>query len=225
MLTAFLAAFVLFLREGLEAALIVSILFAALRQLGQTRQMRAVWTGVALAVLGSLAGGVVVYATVREFGNASFEPLFEAAMFLVAVVLLTSMTFWMQKHSRTMKKELTAKAGAAGSGFALGVLAFTTVGREGIETAAFMVAFAFQSNALPLLFGALVGVLAAVGLCYMILSPRLSPGLPRLLPCHGNAAADLRGRSVGERRPRAARGRCDPFRHRRALEHVRHAFR
>jgi high-affinity iron transporter len=168
MLTAFLAAFVLFLREGLEAALIVSILFAALRQLGQTQQMRAVWAGVALAVLGSLAGGVVVYATVREFGNASFEPLFEAAMFLVAVVLLTSMTFWMQKHSRTMKKELTAKAGAAGSGFALGVLAFTTVGREGIETAAFMVAFAFQSNALLLLFGALLGVLAAVGLCYMI---------------------------------------------------------
>ena len=148
-----IAAFVLFLREGLEASLIVSILFAALRQLGQTQHMRAVWTGVALAVLGSLVGGIVVYATVREFGNLSFEPIFEAATFLAAVVLLTTMTFWMQQHSRTLKKEITSKAATAGSGVALGLLAFTTVGREGIETAVFMVAFAFQTNAVLLLLG------------------------------------------------------------------------
>jgi high-affinity iron transporter len=163
-----IAAFVLFLREGLEASLIVSILFAALRQLGQTQHMRAVWTGVALAVLGSLVGGIVVYATVREFGNLSFEPIFEAATFLAAVVLLTTMTFWMQQHSRTLKKEITSKAATAGSGVALGLLAFTTVGREGIETAVFMVAFAFQTNAVLLLLGAALGLLAAVGLCVMI---------------------------------------------------------
>ena len=67
MIAGFLAAFVLFLREGLEASLIVSILLAALRQMGQLQQMRAVWIGVGLAVLASIAGGVILYATVREY--------------------------------------------------------------------------------------------------------------------------------------------------------------
>src|SRR5258708_16204737 len=102
-----IAAFVLFLREGLEASLIVSILFAALRQLGQTQHMRAVWTGVALAVLGSLVGGIVVYATVREFGHLSFEPVFEAPTFLAAGVLLTTMTFWLHPHSPPLHKNIT----------------------------------------------------------------------------------------------------------------------
>src|SRR5258708_20296386 len=104
-----IAASVLFLREGLEASLIVSILFAALRQLGQTQHMRAVWTGVALAVLGSLGGGIVVYATAREFGNLSFEPGFEAATFLAAVVVLTTMTFCVQQPGRTLQQAITIK--------------------------------------------------------------------------------------------------------------------
>src|SRR5690349_18345466 len=126
MLTAFLAAFVLFLREGLEASLIVSILFAALRQLGQTRQTRAVWIGVALALLASLLGGFALYITVRDFVGSTYQTIFETIAFLVAVVLLTTMTFWMQKHSRTLKKDITAKANIASSGFAFGLLAFTT---------------------------------------------------------------------------------------------------
>ncbi len=67
-----------------------------------------------------------------------------------------------------MKREITAKAGAAGSGFALGLLAFTTVGREGLESAFFTLAFAFQTNAVLLLTGALLGMLSAVGLCVLI---------------------------------------------------------
>jgi high-affinity iron transporter len=78
------------------------------------------------------------------------------------------MTFWMQKHSRSLKKEITVKASAAGSGFALGLLAFTTVGREGLETAFFTLAFAFQTNGLLLLLGALLGLLASVALCFLI---------------------------------------------------------
>src|SRR6266849_1959198 len=118
-----LATFILFLREGLEASLILSILFA----------------------------GVVVYLTVHAYANTLLQQVFETVAYLVAVVLLTTMTFWMQKHSRSMKREITAKAGAAGSGFALGLLAFTTVGREGLESAFFTLAFAFQTNALLLL--------------------------------------------------------------------------
>ncbi len=163
-----IATFILFLREGLEASLIVSILFAALRQLGQTRQARAVWIGVILAVLGSLVGGVALYITIHDYVGSTFQTVFETITYLIAVVLLTTMTFWMQKHSRSLKKEIVARASTASSGFALGLLAFTTVGREGLETAVFTLAFAFQTNALLLLLGAVLGLLAAVGLCVLI---------------------------------------------------------
>jgi len=163
-----LATFILFLREGLEASLIVSILFAVLHQLRLTHQARAVWTGVGLAIIGSLVAGVVVYLTVHAYANTLLQQVFETVAYLVAVVLLTTMTFWMQKHSRSMKKEITVKASAAGSGFALGLLAFTTVGREGVETAFFTLAFAFQTNGLLLLLGALLGLLAALALCFLI---------------------------------------------------------
>src|SRR5712692_2455478 len=162
------ATFVLFLREGLEASMIVSILFAVIRQLGQTQQARAIWIGVALAILGSLLAGIVIYVTVHTYVGSTFQIIFETVTYLLAVILLTTMTFWMQKHSRSLKKEITIKASAAGSGFALGLLAFTTVGREGIETTFFTLAFAFQTNGWILLLGALLGLLAAVGLCFLI---------------------------------------------------------
>ena len=163
-----LATFVLFLREGLEASLIVSILFAVLRQLGQMQQARAVWTGVGLAVLASLLGGLALYFTIRTYDGSRFQTIFETITYLVAVVLLTTMTFWMQKHSRLLKKEITAKASVAGSGFALGLLAFTTVGREGLETAIFTLAFAFQTNGFLLLVGAVLGLLASLVLSVLI---------------------------------------------------------
>src|SRR6266446_3828130 len=163
-----LATFVLFLREGLEASLIVSMLFAALRQLDQLEKARAVWIGVGLAVLGSLLGGLALYVFVHEYADTTFQTIFETITYLVAVVLLTTMTFWMQKHSRSMKREITTRASAAGSAFALGLLAFTSVGREGLESAFFTLAFAFQTNAILLLTGALLGMLSAVGLCVLI---------------------------------------------------------
>jgi len=163
-----IATFVLFLREGLEASLIVSILFAALRQLGQMDRARAVWAGVGLAVVGSLLGGIALYLTVRDYDGSTFQAVFETVTYFVAVIMLTTMTFWMQQHSRSLKREITVKAGAAGSAFALGLLAFSTVGREGVETAVFTLAFAFKTNAMLLLLGAALGLLAAIGLCVLI---------------------------------------------------------
>ena len=165
MLNAVLPPFVLFLREGLEASLIVTMLCATLRQLGQTQHVRAVWSGVGLAVLGALGGAAVIYATVRQYDNTTGQTIFETATYLVAVVLLTYMTFWMQRHSRSLKKEIAARASTAGSGFAFGLLAFTMVGREGLESAVFTLAFAFQTNGLLLLLGAMLGVAASVALC------------------------------------------------------------
>jgi high-affinity iron transporter len=163
-----IAAFILFLREGLEASLIVSILFSALRQLGQMQQARAVWAGVILAIAGSLLGGIALYITIHEYDGSTFQTIFETITYVLAVILLTAMTFWMQKNSRSMKKDITARASIAGSAFGLGLLAFTTVGREGLETAIFTLAFAFQTSGPLLLLGALLGLLVSVGLCFLI---------------------------------------------------------
>lgn len=168
MIAGLVAAFVLFLREGLEASLIVSILLAALRQMGQFQQMRAVWIGVGLAVLASIGGGVVLYITVREYDGSTFQAVFETITYLIAVILLTFMTFWLQAHSRNLKKEIVAKVGVSASGLALGLLAFSTVGREGLETAVFSLALAFQTSGLLLAIGAALGILAAVVLCWLI---------------------------------------------------------
>lgn len=163
-----LATYVLFLREGLEACLIVSILFAVLRQLGQMKQARAIWIGVGLALLGSLLGAVLIFTLVHSYVDTTGQTIFETFTYLLAVVLLTTMTFWMQKHSRSLKQEITRKAEVASSGFALGLLAFTFVGREGVETAFFTLAFAFQTNGWLLLLGGLLGILSAVILCVLV---------------------------------------------------------
>ncbi|MEO7020898.1 MAG: FTR1 family protein [Ktedonobacteraceae bacterium] len=163
-----LATYILFLREGLEASLIVSMIFAVLRQLNQMRQARAVWIGVGLALLCAMLSGVLIFSLVHTYANTTGQAIFETITYLFAVVLLTGMTFWMQKHSRTLKQEIALKAQAAGSGFAFGLLAFTSVGREGVETAFFTLAFAFQTNGWLLLLGGLLGVLSSVVLCFLI---------------------------------------------------------
>src|ERR1051326_6036334 len=98
-----LATYVLFLCEGLEASLIVSILFAVLRQLDQMKQARAIWLGVGLAVLGSILSAILVFSLVHAYVDTTGQTIFETLTYLLAVVLLTTMTFWMQKHSRSLK--------------------------------------------------------------------------------------------------------------------------
>ena len=165
-------AYVLFLREGLEASMIVSILLAALRQLGQPRQqVRAIWLGMWLAIAAAAAAGGLVYATLRQYDGTTFQTIVETFAYLLAVVLLTGMTFWMQRHSRSLRQELTAQAAATGgSALALGLLSFTTVGREAVESMVFMLAFAFNSGASAqwLVLGAALGIATSVGLAIAI---------------------------------------------------------
>jgi high-affinity iron transporter len=165
-----LPAYILFLREGLEASMIVTILLAALRQMGQPRaQLRAVWAGVGLAILAAAVGGVILYATLRHYDGSTVQLIFETGAYLVAVVLLTGMTFWVQRHSRTLKRELVAQTAATGgSALALGLLAFTSVGREALESVVFTLAFAFHENGLLLLLGALLGVATSLALAVAI---------------------------------------------------------
>ena len=113
-------------------------------QLGRPRG--ACCRGLLRRLPGALFGAVVIYATVREHEDTTFAMACEAATYLLAVIVLTGVTFWVQHHSRTLRSEIAAQVGGAGSGFALGVLAFTSVGREAIETGVFTLALAFTSD-------------------------------------------------------------------------------
>jgi len=162
-----LPTFVIGLREGLEAALIVGIVAAFLRQQGRTDALRWVWAGVALAVGICVAVGVGLKLISEQLPYRQQEAL-ETVVALVAVGMVTFMIFWMRKHARGLKRELEGSAGAAlaaGSVLALIGMAFFAVIREGFETAVFLLA-AFDASTRPLAAGggAVLGVAVAIGL-------------------------------------------------------------
>ncbi len=166
-----LATFVIGLREGLEAALIVGIIAAFLKQSGRPDALRKMWLGVVVAVVLCLAVGVVLQSVNSSLPQRQQEML-ECVVAAIAVVMVSYMVLWMRKHSRSLKSDLQTAAGgalAAGSATALVVMAFLAVFREGFETAVFLLA-AFQSAVSPALAaaGALSGILIAVGLGYLI---------------------------------------------------------
>lgn len=155
------ATFVIFLREGVEASMIVSILLAFLDRSGQRRHFRDVFVGVGAALLFSGAGGVVAYLTIRHYAGSRVQTIFETTTYVVAAVLLTYMTFWMRSHARTIGAELRNRAEAAmgrRQRFGLGLLAFQAVGREGLETAVFTLAIVFATGTRGTLPGALAGL-------------------------------------------------------------------
>ncbi len=182
--------FVIFLREGVEASMIVAILLAYLDQVGQRRHFRDVFAGVAAAMVLVLGGGVAAYLIIEQYDGSTVQTVFETLTFLLAATVLTYMTFWMQSHSRTMTADLRARSDAALGGRArwgLGLLAFQAVGREGLETMVFTLAIVFASKrqaATPvhghgLLIGALLGLAVALAIAYVIfkLGRRLNLGL------------------------------------------------
>lgn len=137
------AALLITLREGLEAALIVSILLAYLRQLGRSDRAGLVWSGAAVAIAVSLAVGTVIFVVGAEFEGKG-EQLFEGLVSLTAVGVLTWMIFWMRRQGGRLRSSLQERVDTAliGGGTALAGLAFVVVLREGIETALFVFAAA-----------------------------------------------------------------------------------
>ncbi len=164
-----LPSFVIGLREGLEAALIVGIIAAFLTTRG--RGLRSMWLGVALAIA-LCASLAVIFTVVGSQLSFKARETAEGVLSLVAVAGVTYMIVWMRRHSRELKGHLETRAAlalTAGSGLALAFMAFFAVLREGLETAIFLLA-AFQQTADPFVagLGALIGVLVAVGLGYGI---------------------------------------------------------
>ena len=163
-----LPTFVIGLREGVEAALIVGIIAAFLCQDPRGRgALKWMWIGVAAAVGLCVVAGVALELVNSELPHREQEGL-ESIIAALAVGAVTFMIVWMRRHARSMSGDLRASAGAAlvaGSSGALVAMAFFAVIREGLETVVFLLA-AFQSSTNPASagFGALLGVLAAVGI-------------------------------------------------------------
>jgi high-affinity iron transporter len=166
-----LATLVIFLREGVEASMIIAILLAYLNRIGRRDHFRDVFVGVGAALVLAAAGGVVAYETIRSYDGSRVQTIFETATYLVAVAVLTYMTFWMRKHARTISSELRARTDAALDGRArwgLGLLAFQAVGREGLETVVFTLAIVFSTSTAGALGGAVIGLACSLAIAFMI---------------------------------------------------------
>lgn len=161
----FLASFLIGLREGLEASLIIGILIAYVRKQQRDEVVGKIWLGVILAVI--IAAGLGALFTFGRYG-LTFEgqEMIGGFMSLLAVVMVTWMVFWMLKAGRTMKAELESSAAAAlGAGWGMFWLALISVGREGIETT--LMLWSSLTNPLSLV-AAIVGILASCVLGYLV---------------------------------------------------------
>jgi high-affinity iron transporter len=160
------------LREGLEASLVVVILIAYLVRSDRRHLLPRIWTGIALAVAVSLAFGALLTWGPRRLTFEAQEAI-GGSLSVLAVGFVTWMVFWMARHARGLSGELRGKvdAAAAASTFSLVLMAALAVGREGLETALFLWAAtqAMSDNSgsttSPLL-GALLGIVTAVAMGY-----------------------------------------------------------
>lgn len=158
-----LATFIIGLREGLEASLIVGIIAAFLRKNGKS--LTAMWVGVGLAVVLSVIVGVALDMTERALPQASQEAM-ESVIGAIAVFFVTGMIMWMNTHAHNMKKALendAAQAISQSSAWALASMAFLAVLKEGFETSVFLLAtFSVAQSAMWAAVGAVIGLLVSV---------------------------------------------------------------
>ena len=161
------------LREGVEAALIVSIVLAYLAKTGNQRYFGRIWAGVLAAIGISVGIGLVLWMTIGGLEEPA-EQVFEGLTMLLAAAVVTWMLFWMRRTSANIRGELHAgidRALTDGGAWALSILAFTAVIREGIETSLFLLgqvtaAADSEVGALSTLVGALIGMVIAIGIGY-----------------------------------------------------------
>jgi len=143
-----LATYLLSLREGLEAALIIGIVLGAVSKIRRTDLTSTVWLGILTAIAVSILTAVVL----TLFGMSledPYEAMFEGITMLIAAGILTWMIFWMGKQARFLKSEIEEginKAAASAGKRAIFWLAFVAVVREGIELALFITAAFFAGN-------------------------------------------------------------------------------
>jgi high-affinity iron transporter len=160
--------FLIGLREGLEAGLIVSILIATIVRADAKSRLPQVWTGVLAAIAVALSFGAVLTFTAANLPTADQEA-FGGALSVIAVAFVTAMIFWMRRSARSLSGEIREKVTSAltmGAGVLI-LTSFLAVGREGLETALFLwtTARAARESAGPVT-GATIGLVVAAGLCW-----------------------------------------------------------
>ncbi|NIM94103.1 MAG: iron permease [Anaerolineales bacterium] len=176
-----LPGFLIGLREGLEAALIVGITLGILTQMDQKRYRRVVFAGVIAALILSLVAAVIL----RELGaslEGAAEEIFEGAMMLLAAGVLTWMILWMQRQSREYQSGLESGVRQAllrGQLWALFGIAFFAVLREGIETTLFLTATALVAEEREVFLGALLGLISAILIGWAIFTATVQLNLRR----------------------------------------------
>jgi high-affinity iron transporter len=169
--------FVIALREGIEAALIVGIILGYLKKVGAETLAKPIYYGVGLGVLASI-GVAGLFLLLRVEFAGRYEQLFEGITMLVAAVILTTMILWMRNNSKTYSEDLREKVETAltkRQSYGLASLAFVSIWREGIETVLFLGSASFTSSGIQLLIGGGLGLGLAVliGVAIMKYSVRL----------------------------------------------------
>ena len=182
-----LPSYLLSLREGIEAALIIGIVLGALRQMRRTDFSSVVWMGVISASVLSVLAGILLTALGLSF-EGSAEQIFEGITMLLAASVLTWMIFWMSRQARNIKGELengVHKATFEGGKRGLFALAFLAVLREGIELALFLVASVFASDVQQTLIGTFLGLGTAILLGWSLFATTVRLDLRRFFRVTG----------------------------------------
>jgi high-affinity iron transporter len=183
-----LPSFVIGLREGVEAALIVGIIASFLRQEGRRDTLRPMWLGVAAAIAICVAAGALLEVLDEELPQRQQEGL-ETIVGVAAIAIVTFMIVWMRRHARGLSGQLRESARSAlatGSTAALVAMAFFAVIREGLETVVFLLAV-FQNADEPLTAGtgALLGIACAIAIGFAIYSGGVRINLTRFFRITG----------------------------------------
>ena len=167
-----LSGFLLAVREGVEAGLVLSIVVGVLHKLGRRELVSAVWAGTASAIFGSLLLAVGLNLLGSAFSGPG-EPVFEGSAMLLAAGVLTWMNFWMRRHSGPLANKIESEASLANPSNArkaLFFLAFLSVIREGAELSVFLLAVSLTASRLQELAGAVLGIATAALLGWAFLS-------------------------------------------------------
>jgi len=163
---------VITLREGFEAALVISMVLSFLEGTGRRAWFRAVWLGVAAGLAVSGLVTLVLFVVGAELEGRS-EAIFEGIVMLAASGLVVWMVFWMRSRSRTIKRELRLRVDDAvtqGSAAGVALLAFAAVVREGVESGLFLVGSLGDSNPAVTVLSATIGAIVAFALVLVLLN-------------------------------------------------------
>jgi high-affinity iron transporter len=161
-----MGSFVITLREGFEAALIIGLILAYLTKTDQRERAVAIWWGVLAAALMSAVVGAALFLSGGELEGTG-EAVYEGTAMIAAAAVVTWMAFWMRRQAATIGahlREQVSESLRSGSSIGLASVAFIGVAREGLETALFLFASTEDSGAAVSVAGGILGLIAAVGL-------------------------------------------------------------